>query len=199
MPTPLLSVIAAVSTKAATTTKSSSSSSGLFLILLIAFAALYFLVLRPRSRKMRTQGANKADLAVGDEVISAGGILGTVTAVAGDEIVVEVAPGTSLTFWRRAINLRTAVAGAPQSGAVADEVPPGEHYGIDDRYDDESTEAEYVEAGDEGETYDDASYDDATYGEDEAAVADDGAAPDGAEGHDETDHRDVTGGPGEDR
>lgn len=99
----------------------SSSSSYFFLVLLILFGGVYFLFLRPRSKRTRAAQQTSSTLAIGDEVISAGGILGTVTNIVGDEIEVEVAPGTYLTFWRRAINLRTAVRGAPQSGtALAD-------------------------------------------------------------------------------
>lgn len=101
--------------KTTTTTKAAPASGGSsFLILIVAlFAMVYFFVLRPRQRKMRAQGGTNKLLGVGDAVITAGGILGTVTAVEGDEITVEVAPGNEMTFWRRAVNLRSSVSGAP--------------------------------------------------------------------------------------
>ncbi|HLH45850.1 MAG TPA: preprotein translocase subunit YajC [Acidimicrobiales bacterium] len=191
----MLSVLLASTT---TTTKGSGSSSSnlIFLVLLVAFVALYFLVLRPRSRRARQQASGNATLAVGDEVVSAGGILGTVVAIAGDEIVVEVSPGTTLTFWRRAVNLRTAVPGAPASSSRP-AVPGEETY--DDVYEDE--------------TYDDESYDDEA-GAGEAADDGYGSVPPAGEGAgngtagrdedaatevSEADHRDTSGGPGEGR
>lgn len=128
-------ILADLLAKAATTKKASGSPASLIFIVLIV-VAVYFLFLRPRSRRAKQQQQSSGTLSVGDEVISAGGILGRVTNIVGDEIEVEVAPGTTLTFWRRAINLRSAVRGAPQSAPVDDAPPPGGHYGIDDRYDD---------------------------------------------------------------
>jgi preprotein translocase subunit YajC len=144
-------LFALLDTTTTTAKTKSSASSSVFLIVLILLVAVYFLVLRPRQRRARggAPGGKGKALEVGDEVISAGGILGRITAITGDEIDVEVAPGTTLTFWRRAVNLRSAVAGAPQSTNPPE--PAGvEHYGIDDRYDDET----YEEADDDDSSTD---------------------------------------------
>jgi preprotein translocase subunit YajC len=161
-----------LSTLIAAKSKSSGSSSISLIIIVLLFVAVYFFFLRPRTKRMRQQQQQTTNLSVGDEVISAGGILGTVTAIAGDEIVVEVSPGYTLTFWRRAINLRTAVKGAPQSSTVHED---------DAEYEDE-TEA----------TGDEASYEehDGGAGEDEEAAAGDEAADD----EDEGEHHDDQGG-----
>lgn len=158
-----------------TSTKKSSGSSAFSLVVIVAlFAAVYFFFLRPRSRRARQQQTAVTNLTVGDEVISAGGILGTITAIAGDEISVEVSPGTTLTFWRRAINLRTAVKGAPQSNPapvddpadyedetsydegsygdpVYDDGTGHEHEGDDGQYDDGQHDAGQDDAGPDGE------------------------------------------------
>lgn len=140
---------------AAPSRSNSSSSSGSYfplLVIIALFAVVYFFFLRPRSQRMRQQQQATNTLKVGDEVVSAGGILGRVTAIAGDEVVVEVSPGTTLTFWRRAVNLRSAVKGAPQSSAFAD----GEAgYGADEDdgavYEDETGEADDEDVSDEYE------------------------------------------------
>lgn len=136
----LTTLFAAVASKASTPAKASAGGSSFFLIVLLALAVLYFFVLRPRQRKARQQQGGRSNLEVGDEVISAGGILGRIVAIDGDEIVVEVGPGTTMTFWRRAVNLRSSVAGAPPGATMAPPTPPEEpvddHYGIDHRYDD---------------------------------------------------------------
>lgn len=140
---------------AAASKSNSSSSSGSYfplLVIIALFAVVYFFFLRPRSQRMRQQQQATNTLKVGDEVVSAGGILGRVTAIAGDEVVVEVSPGTTLTFWRRAVNLRSAVKGAPQSSAFAD----GEaEYDADEDdgavYEDETGESDDEEVSDEYE------------------------------------------------
>jgi preprotein translocase subunit YajC len=91
----------------ATTTakkKSSSSSTITFLIILILFFGVYMLFIRPRQQRMKQAQQQSRTLSVGDTVVSAGGIQGTVVALDTDVAEVEVAPGVVLTFTRRAIN-----------------------------------------------------------------------------------------------
>jgi preprotein translocase subunit YajC len=144
-------------------TKKSGGSSAISLVVIVGlFAAVYFFFLRPRSRRARQQQTTVTNLAVGDEVISAGGILGTITAIAGDEISVEVSPGYTLTFWRRAINLRTAVKGAPQSNtAPADE---SADYEDETSYDDDAVYEDDADAGHDHEAAD-SQYDESDNGE----------------------------------
>jgi preprotein translocase subunit YajC len=112
----LLHLLAATTTTTKTSKKSSSSTYTLLFIVVI-FGAVYFLFLRPRQQKMRQQQSAAKQLAVGDQVVSAGGIYGRVVAMDGDVAEVEVAPGVVLTFLRRAVNAspdaRPAVAGPP--------------------------------------------------------------------------------------
>jgi len=176
---------------AATSHSKTTSSSGSYfplLVIIALFAVVYFFFLRPRSQRMRQQQQATNSLNVGDEVVSAGGILGRVTAIAGDEVVVEVAPGTTLTFWRRAVNLRSAVKGAPQSSAFVD----GE-----DGYDaDEDDGAVYEdETGEEGDEDPSPDYEGA-YGTDEEGGLG-SEHPDTLNGHlVDNDEADEDGGPG---
>jgi preprotein translocase subunit YajC len=171
MPTLLLSTLIAAK-------KSSSSSPVTLIIIVVLFVAVYFFFLRPRSKRMRSQQQTVSNLSVGDEVISAGGILGTITAIAGDEISVEVAPGYTLTFWRRAINLRTAVKGAPQSTHIAEDDSEYEDetgapvYESETGYEDEAVYDEDVETEEEADEPEEGAADEET--EDEAADGDDG-------------------------
>jgi preprotein translocase subunit YajC len=93
----------------ATTTakkKSGSSSTITFLIILVLFFGVYMLFIRPRQQRMKQAQQQARTLSVGDTVVSAGGIQGTVVALDTDVAEVEVAPGIVLTFTRRAINPR---------------------------------------------------------------------------------------------
>lgn len=115
----------------ATTTKSGKSSGSSLLplaFLAVAFLALYFLVLRPRKQRMQAQRkAQVAGLELGSEVMSVGGIMGTIVAVGETTYDVEVAPGVVLTFVHRAVNNRPASAGSGVADAEpvdSDDLPP---------------------------------------------------------------------------
>ncbi len=66
----------------------------------------WFLLIRPQQERAKAQRAMVAALTVGDRVISAGGIHGTLTEVADETVRLEVAPGIELTLARPAIARR---------------------------------------------------------------------------------------------
>jgi preprotein translocase subunit YajC len=61
-----------------------------------------FLVL-PARRRQRAHAAMQDDIAVGDEIITAGGIHAVVQEAGEDELRVEIAPGTVVRLDRRAV------------------------------------------------------------------------------------------------
>lgn len=81
------------------------------LITVVLIAIGWFLLIRPQQVRIREQRAMVAALEVGDRVVTAGGIHGTVRAVADETVVVEVAAGVALTVARAAIVRR--LEGAP--------------------------------------------------------------------------------------
>ena len=88
------------------------------IFIVLVFGAIYFLFIRPRQQRLRQQQTQAREIAVGDEVVSAGGIYGRVVAIDDDVAEVEVAPGVVLTFLRRAINARPT-APPPNPGPAA--------------------------------------------------------------------------------
>src|SRR5215212_5693918 len=68
----------------------------------------YFLLIRPQQRRARAQRDLVSSVEVGDEIMTAGGILGTVTAIDDDDelLTVEVAPGTRIRVVKRAVQQR---------------------------------------------------------------------------------------------
>ena len=78
------------------------SSAG-FLIIIVAFVFLWVVVMRPQKRRQAEQQRMLAALEVGDDVLTAGGIYGVVTAIEDDVVTVEVAPQLELRVARRAI------------------------------------------------------------------------------------------------
>ena len=80
-----------------------SSGSGFIFIIIIAFLLLYLIVVRPQKRRQTQQQQMISELRVGDEVLTAGGIYGTVSQLDEDMVIVEIAPETEVRVARRAI------------------------------------------------------------------------------------------------
>jgi preprotein translocase subunit YajC len=76
---------------------------GFVLILILIFGVLYMLFMVPQRRRVREHAAMQDTIDAGDEVITAGGIHGTVQALEDGTVRVEVAPGVVVTVDRRAI------------------------------------------------------------------------------------------------
>jgi preprotein translocase subunit YajC len=72
-------------------------------IFVIGFLLIWLIVVRPQKKRQNQQQQLHDDLNVGDEVLTAGGIYGTVTALDEDEVTVEIAPQTEVRVARRAI------------------------------------------------------------------------------------------------
>jgi preprotein translocase subunit YajC len=93
---------------AATTTTSTtggSSGGGRFVLplLLVGLAVAWLIFVRPQRRKQKLQQTMQTELAVGDEILTAGGVFGTVTEVGDEEVRVEIAPSVEIRLARRAI------------------------------------------------------------------------------------------------
>jgi preprotein translocase subunit YajC len=80
-----------------------SGGSSFFLIIIVAFALLWLLVVRPQRKRQTKQQQMLSDLSVGDEVLTAGGIYGTVSQIGEDAVTVEIAPKLEVRVARRAI------------------------------------------------------------------------------------------------
>jgi preprotein translocase subunit YajC len=74
-----------------------------FVFILLLLAALWLLLIRPAQRRNKAQQQLLASADVGDEIVTAGGLYGTITAVREDEVRLEIAPGIEVRIARRAI------------------------------------------------------------------------------------------------
>ena len=72
------------------------SSATQFAPLLLIFGVFYFLLIRPQQKRMKDQQAMLARLASGDEVVTAGGILGRITEVNDTFVTLEIADGVRI-------------------------------------------------------------------------------------------------------
>ena len=57
-----------------------------FAVIIVVF---YFLLIRPENKKKKTIAAMRAALAVGDDVMTIGGVVGKICAIDGDLITIE--------------------------------------------------------------------------------------------------------------
>ena len=67
---------------------------------------MWVLLILPQQRRMKQHQAVVASLRAGDEVVTAGGVYGTITSVDEDTLAVEVAPGVVLRVLRNAVSQR---------------------------------------------------------------------------------------------
>jgi preprotein translocase subunit YajC len=94
---------------------------------ILMIVGFYFLLIRPQRNRQRQQQALVASLEVGDEVLTNGGIFGTIVDIDDDEgtVTLEIAPGTRIRMLRQGISQRF----------VEDEVDDGEDDEIDEEVD----------------------------------------------------------------
>ena len=71
--------------------------------LVLMFVLLYFLMIRPQSKRAKEHKAMLAGLQKGDEVVTAGGTLGKVTKVGDNFVSVEVAPNVEIQVQRPSV------------------------------------------------------------------------------------------------
>ena len=69
----------------------------------VFFVIMYFMLIRPQQKRMKAHNEMVGALAVGDEVITNGGTLGSIVAVDESFIKVEIAPGTEIHVQRSAV------------------------------------------------------------------------------------------------
>jgi preprotein translocase subunit YajC len=75
-----------------------------FLISLVLMVAIfYFLLIRPQQRRARQQRDLLASIAVGDEVVTIGGMFGRVMEMDDETVTLDVGSGTTLRFVKQAI------------------------------------------------------------------------------------------------
>jgi preprotein translocase subunit YajC len=71
--------------------------------LLLMFAVLYFVMIRPQMKKQKEHRSMIDALAKGDEVATAGGLLGKVSKLGETHIGVEIAAGVEVQLQRSAV------------------------------------------------------------------------------------------------
>ena len=85
-----------------------SNPIALFLPLILMGGVFYFLLIRPQQRRVRAQQALVNAVEVGDEIMTTGGIFGTIVEIDDDEgtVMIEIAPGTRIRMVKSGISRR---------------------------------------------------------------------------------------------
>lgn len=76
---------------------------GFLIVMVLILVVMYVLMIRPQRQRQREQQLMIEGASVGDDILTTGGIYGTITQAEGDDIVVEIAEGLSVHMTRRGI------------------------------------------------------------------------------------------------
>jgi preprotein translocase subunit YajC len=71
--------------------------------IVLMFVLLYFLMIRPQMKRSKEHKTMTESLQKGDEVITAGGVLGKITRVADPYVSLEIAPNTEVQVQKSAV------------------------------------------------------------------------------------------------
>jgi preprotein translocase subunit YajC len=96
------------------------------IILGILLLAFWFILVRPQRARAREQQQLIHDLEPGDEIVSAGGLYGTITEIDDDVLHVEIAPGLIVRMARGAIAGIVETDEADEEGQDTPENAPDE-------------------------------------------------------------------------
>jgi len=119
------------------------------IIMVLLLVVMYVLMIRPQRQRQQQQQTMIEAAGVGDDILTTGGIYGTVTEAEGDDVVVEIADGLHVHMTRRGI----AAVLPPETDADEDE---------DDVVDADALEADAYDDDDELDETDEAAV---THGE----------------------------------
>jgi preprotein translocase subunit YajC len=76
---------------------------GTFMPLILMFVVMYFLMIRPQQKRAREHREMMSALAKGDEVVTAGGMLGRVTKTGEQYVTLEIAANTEIVVQKSAV------------------------------------------------------------------------------------------------
>ena len=134
-----MGIFAAVLAAAPATKHNSDTELLLFLVLIVA--GFYFLLIRPQKRRQQQAQQQQRTVAPGARVVTTAGMYGTVSAVEGDDIVLEVAPGVDVRIMRRAVmRVVTPVEAQDAEETVYDDEPGHDGDDTSDEHDTDVTD-----------------------------------------------------------
>ncbi len=74
--------------------------------MVLIFAVMYFIVIRPQSKRAKETQRMLSELKKGDEVVTTGGIIGRISGIKDAEITLQVQEGVRIRIQRSAVTGR---------------------------------------------------------------------------------------------
>jgi preprotein translocase subunit YajC len=71
--------------------------------IILMFVLLYFLMIRPQMKRQKEQRQMVESLQKGDEVVTAGGVIGRITKISEHYMTLEIAPNTEINVQRTSV------------------------------------------------------------------------------------------------
>jgi preprotein translocase subunit YajC len=93
------------------------------LLMVGLLVVMYLVVIRPQSRKRKEMASMQQNVDVGSQVLTIGGLYGTVVGSDDESVTLEVAPGVTNRYARGAIG-RVVPDATPEPGTDPAELPP---------------------------------------------------------------------------
>ncbi len=85
--------------------QSQGDSTSFIIMMVLMFAAFYFLLIRPQQKKQKAHTALVSGLQVGDEILTAGGILAKVSAVSEHYAIVQISDSTEIKIQKSSVSM----------------------------------------------------------------------------------------------
>ena len=79
-------------------------STSFIIMMVLMFAAFYFLLIRPQQKKQKAHTEMVGGLKTGDEVLTAGGILGKITGVSDHYAVLKIGDNTEIKIQKASVS-----------------------------------------------------------------------------------------------
>jgi preprotein translocase subunit YajC len=99
-----------------------------YVFILVLLALMWFMLIRPQRRRQLEAQRLVDALEVGKEIVTAGGLYGTITEIQDDEVRLEVADGVEVRVAKRAV-----------AGVVSEDEEPEEEPEPEDQPEDDTT------------------------------------------------------------
>ena len=91
------------------------SSNGFWIMLILLFAFMWFFVIRPENKRQRKRKEFQTTLSKGDDVVTAGGLHGTIAAMDEQTITLKVADNVRMKFDRVAVSRNASAVAEAES------------------------------------------------------------------------------------
>ena len=88
------------------------SGLGQFLPIILLFVGMWFLIIAPQRKRQKAHDKMLSELQTGDDIVTSGGIYGTITNVKEDRFVVRIADNTKIELGKGFVANKVAPAEA---------------------------------------------------------------------------------------